>query len=766
MKPLWCRLLLLALLSIATSPRLLAASSGSLDTSFDAGTGPNFSGSINATVPQSDGKVIVTGAFTSFNGVAHVGIVRLNENGSVDTAFNHGSGFDAAGTVALVLDAALQSDGKILVVGGFSNYDGTPAGGVVRLNTDGTVDSSFAQTNIFISVANTVLPLSDGKILLGLYGSPGLVRLNANGTVDTSFFLQPFGASLNDAVTAIRLQPDGKILVIGKFTKFYTSISDTVGTSRERIARLNANGTLDTSFDAGVPPFGGSGAINGLALQSTGKIIVGGEFTNFNGTACGGVVRLNSNGSVDGTFTSDPGTTKILNLGPGLNFRFISPVSDLAVDPNDRVLLAGGFSQYNQASCSNVVRLTANGALDSTFVNNGPNSWAQTLFLQPDGKILISGFFTNVGGVMRAGLARLNGAASTPVAPSITTQPISQSVTNLNDPVGPTVIFTVGASGTEPFTYQWLYNNTPLADGLLSRPLLRDSLQPASAPLISGVHTATLTINDVTAQNAGKYSCIVSNAAGRATSAQASLLVNGSIVPDVTRPTIVILSPSAAVTRVSTNVVNVTGTAADAAGLASVMVQVGANDFSPANGTTSWSATVSLTPGTNIFRAKATDLSGNSATNSKILVYVVTSPLSLTTNGMGTVKGATNNQQLEVGKSYTLTALPAVGYVFSNWTGTVTSPSNLLNFVMQSNLSLSANFVANPFTPVAGIFNGLYFETNGVRHDASGFFTLVLRPDGKFTGKLRNGVKQSPFAGKFWACILSKRIKFGTGGDR
>ena len=745
MKSIHYCLLALTLVTLLATPHLHAASAGSLDTGFDPGTGPNTSGSISAAVAQSDGKVIVAGSFTNFNGVTHPGIVRLNENGSVDTGFNHGSGIGLQSGIALVLTAAVQSDQKILVGGGFNTYDGAPALGLLRLNTDGTVDSGFSQTSDQL-IANSLSVLGNGKILVGLYDGPGLIRLNANGSIDTNFFLSTFGPSLNGFVNTIVVQPDGKILVSGNFTRFYSGINDNVGTARERIARLNADGTLDTTFDAGTGAVGGNGTVNGLALQSSGKIIVGGDFTNFTGVACGGVVRLNTNGTVDATFTSNPGTTTSLFGGvvviPG-------PVFDVSVDPSDRVLLAGSFAIYNGVAVKNVVRLTPNGALDSTFVNIGPNAWTQTLFLQPNGKILVSGYFTNVAGVTRPGLARLNGAASTPVAPSITTQPVSQSVTNLNDPVGPTVTFTVGASGTDPFTYQWLYNNIPVADGVLSRPLLANGPLLASAPIISGAHTATLTISDVTARNAGKYSCIVSNAVGHVTSAQASLLVNGSLVPDLTRPTIVILSPAAPVTRVTSNMVNVAGTAADLAGVASVTVQVGTNDFVPANGTTSWSSTVTLTPGTNIFRAKATDLSGNTATNSKILIYVVTSPLTLLTNGNGRVTGATNGQLLEVGKPYLLTALPGLGHVFSNWTGSVTSQSNVLNFVMQSNFSLTANFVTNPFTPVAGIFNGLYYETNGVRHDASGFFTLLLKPDGKFTAKLKNGVKLYPFIGKF-----------------
>src|SRR6185436_10192459 len=123
-----------------------------------------------------------------------------------------GNGFNVAGTVALVLTAALQDDGKILVGGGFNSYDGAPAYGLLRLNTDGNVDSGFVQSEVQL-IANSLTVLADGKILAGLYDSPGLLRINTNGSIDTNFFLGYFGPSLNGAVNSIVVQPDGKILV-------------------------------------------------------------------------------------------------------------------------------------------------------------------------------------------------------------------------------------------------------------------------------------------------------------------------------------------------------------------------------------------------------------------------------------------------------------------------------------------------------------------------------------------------------------------------
>ena len=127
MKTMLC--LLMAAVALSIAPRSHAASAGSLDTRFYPGTGPNTI--ISAAICQPDGKVIVAGLFTNFNGVAHPGVVRLNENGSVDTSFNHGSGVNVAATVALVRTAAVQNAGKILVGGGFSSYDDAPAAGQV-----------------------------------------------------------------------------------------------------------------------------------------------------------------------------------------------------------------------------------------------------------------------------------------------------------------------------------------------------------------------------------------------------------------------------------------------------------------------------------------------------------------------------------------------------------------------------------------------------------------------------------------------------------
>lgn len=168
--------------------------------------------------------------------------------GSLDQSFNVGTGTNGS-----VYASAIQSDGKIVLGGGFNTYNGIFTGGITRLNSDGTIDGTFNSNNI-----------------------------GANGSI-----------------YAIKIQNDGKIVIGGDFTS-YNGI--TVG----RIARLNPNGTLDLSFNQSGS--GASGFISTIAIQADGKVIIGGGFTAFNGLPHNCIIRLNgSDGSIDGSFNTGTG---------------------------------------------------------------------------------------------------------------------------------------------------------------------------------------------------------------------------------------------------------------------------------------------------------------------------------------------------------------------------------------------------------------------------------------------------------------------------
>ncbi len=304
-------------------------------------------------------------------------------------------------------------------------------------------------------------------------------------------------------------------------------------------------------------------------------------------------------------------------------------------------------------------------------------------------------------------------------APSITTNPVPRTVTP-----GSSVTFSVAATGAETLTYQWRFNGS----------------------VISNATDSAYTFIASNANYAGSYSVIVSNTIGVATSSDATLVVGA----ETTLPKIAFTSPSDGA-RNSNGVVTVTGTASDNARVTQVFVRAN-NDATNqlASGTTNWTASVTLVPGTNTITAYAVDSSGNhSVTNSRRIVFFVLQPFTLSTNGLGSVTSVLNGQMLEVGKSITLTATPQAGQLFINWSLGSTSTSPSLTFTMQTNLALQANFLANPFIQRAGNYSGLFSIPNAVTHETSGFFTMTVSSSGAFSCKLLTAGLKPACSGTF-----------------
>lgn len=210
-------------------------------------------------------------------------------------------------------------------------------------------------------------------------------------------------------------------------------------------------------------------------------------------------------------------------------------------------------------------------------------------------------------------------------------------------------------------------------------------------------------------------------------------------------PTLTITAPKANL-KVSSGSYTVTGKASDKGGVASVWVKLNDGDWAQATGTTNWSSSLSLPPGTNTLWAYAKDNSANcSKTNSVKFIYSLSAPLTLETTGQGTLAPNYSNAPLLINLRYTITATPAKnGYLFSNWTdnvhGVLTNGTKL-SFFMASNLVLTANFVTNPFIATKGTYSGLFMPTNAsaAAHTNSGKFTATLTTSGKFSAKLLLG---------------------------
>ncbi|WP_226163070.1 LamG-like jellyroll fold domain-containing protein [Hymenobacter terricola] len=400
------------------------------DGSSDKGTSPGqfnsgvgFNSQVSALALQPDGKVLVGGSFTTYQGVANGYIARLNANGSSDKGtspgqFNSGVGFNSQ-----VSALALQPDGKVLVGGSFTTYQGVANTRIARLNADGSSDkgTSPGQFNTGTGFGNTVSALAlqpDGKVLVGgsfttYQGAANnnyIARLNADGSSDKGTNPGQFntGVGFNTAVTALVLQPDGKVLVGGLFTTYQ-------GVANTRIARLNADGSTNTGtnpgqFNTGV---GFNTAVTALVLQPDGKVLVGGLFTTYQGVANIRIARLNADGSTNtGT---NPGQ---FNTGTGFN----NQVNTLALQPDGKVLVGGLFTIYNggaAGSTNRIARLNADGSTNTGTnpgqfnTGTGFNSTVNALALQPDGKVLVGGLFTTYQGVANTRIARLNADGST-----------------------------------------------------------------------------------------------------------------------------------------------------------------------------------------------------------------------------------------------------------------------------------------------------------------------------------------------------------------
>ena len=325
---------------------------GALDGTFNPGSGAD--GFVSAVAIQPDDKVLVAGGFSSMNNISRQRIARLNPDGSLDTTFNPGAGTDQP-----IYDMALQSDGKVVIVGDFSTVRNEPRNRVARLNADGTVDLTF---------------------------NPGL--------------------GPNDLVWKVALQQDGRVLVGGYFTTFST-------TNLHYVARLNVDGSVDSTF---VPIAGANGPVFALVQDSSLGIIIGGAFTMYDGVPAASVARLTPLGIIDQTwgacqafdgpvyYLALQADGKVLAAGDFTAYNSI-PRARLARLYNDGTLDTSFLDKYyNQTQPG----------MDGTVTAVG---------LQADGNIMIGGSFSQIGGgytatevLPRLNFARIIGGVNPPDA--------------------------------------------------------------------------------------------------------------------------------------------------------------------------------------------------------------------------------------------------------------------------------------------------------------------------------------------------------------
>jgi len=350
---------------------------------------------IEVLLTQPDGKILVGGKFTTLREQTHVGIGRLNSNGTLDTDFSS----DIDGSVRLI---SLQGDEKILIgeipQKGFAR--------ISRLNNDGTRDPQFSSVGPIIEFRSIAIR-NDGSILIagttwqwsGPDGSRALVAtplasdlshlvlLNADGTLEDSYRLRNQGVWIYEPdhdlvpvanmvgikpINAIAVQADGKILLGGCFASLGNQ-------KRKNFGRLNSDGSVDMDFEANANDY-----VRVICLQNDGKILVGGTFTKLQGQKCKHICRLNPDGKPDHSFYGE-----ISEL-----------VHAISVQNDGKILVQTQLG---------LMRLHSNGVADESFKQPKFKGGHLNAFsTQQDGKIVIGGTFTKVNDLKCERIARLN----------------------------------------------------------------------------------------------------------------------------------------------------------------------------------------------------------------------------------------------------------------------------------------------------------------------------------------------------------------------
>jgi uncharacterized delta-60 repeat protein len=308
---------------------------GSLDASFNPGTGADAE--ITSAVLQPDGRIVVAGRFTHFNGILHNRVCRLNADGSLDSSFGLGAGIDNS-----VLVLALQSDGRILVGGQFSQVDLTQRFNLARLNTNGSVDLTFDPGNGPNGDVNAIVIQPNGAIIIGGtfisyagFARGGIARVLTSGALDFSF---DSGVGTGGNVFALALQHNGQIVLGGRFVQY-------LGINRTFIARVSSSGSLDQGYSP-IP----DNWVQSLAVEPDDRILVGGFFTSINGVGRSRIARLNTNGSVDATF--DPGFGFLGSLTNDA-----TQVRSIARQQFGRVFAGGIFTSFDNSLRNNIDRI-------------------------------------------------------------------------------------------------------------------------------------------------------------------------------------------------------------------------------------------------------------------------------------------------------------------------------------------------------------------------------------------------------------------------
>jgi len=378
---------------------------GTLDTSFAMSGGPN--GDVTGAVLLSDDSLVIVGAFTKVNGVTCNRIARLLTNGQVDNSFSYNGGANAP-----ILSIGYLTSSALYVTGAFTTFNGQTRKGLAAITTSGGLLTTFASFNPSLGVSEVgivhdLVKDASGNFVVGgdfnWFGgayAPNLVRLESDGGVDASFSA---GLGPDGVVYDVDLASDGSIYAGGDFGGAATR-------PLGGVARFDDTGAVDAAFTPIVTRNDNSPApVYAVLAESGGTVLVGGHVRKVDGQAREPLARLDQDGRLNAAF--NPQVT--IASGTNLQARTI-----LAVNGGCYV---GGYVTYEGLARGFFTRLTATGALDTTFAPTSPAAnvvitagLVHEASLQRDGSPVICGEFLEIidgsffSNPQRRGLARFS----------------------------------------------------------------------------------------------------------------------------------------------------------------------------------------------------------------------------------------------------------------------------------------------------------------------------------------------------------------------
>ncbi len=359
-----------------------AISAGGPAETFNIGLG--FNSTINALAVDSSNHIYAGGGFTTYKGLAQNRLIRLNSDGSKDITFDVSNGFNSTINVL-----SIDSSNHLYVGGGFTTYKGLAQNRLIRLNSDGSKDITFDVSNGF---NNGVYSLKiDSSNLLYVGGAyttyqgltqNRLIRLNSDGSKDSTFDISAgFSGATSTAVWTIAIDPSNYLYVGGNFTVF-------PGMTAKHIVRLYSDGTIDPSLVLGSGATGGpNDIVYAIAIDSSNSLnaYIGGAFTSYKGESTGALIRINFDGSRDTSF----------NIGTGIAANNgTKRIQSLIIDSSNHLYAGGTFYAYKGISQNKLIRINPDGSKDTAFdISSGFNSDVYSVILDSSNNVYAGGAF-------------------------------------------------------------------------------------------------------------------------------------------------------------------------------------------------------------------------------------------------------------------------------------------------------------------------------------------------------------------------------------